>query len=66
MKKQVATLLAVSLLQLAWAVRAENLQNAVFKAIASYPQVRAEISRKSAQEQALRQADIVWKPIAGP
>ena len=62
MKKQVATLLAVSLLQLAWAVRAENLQNAVFKAIASYPQVRAEISRKSAQEQALRQAEAGYYP----
>jgi len=62
MKNKVGKLCVVSLLTLAPTVHAENLPNAVFRAIASYPEIRAEISRKSAQEQALRQAKAGYYP----
>lgn len=61
-KKLVATSLALISLQLGSAVWAESLENVVFKTIASYPEIRAEISRKSAQEQALRQAEAGYYP----
>lgn len=62
MKNGIATLLMVGLLLPARALWAESLQNAVFRAIAGYPEIRAEISRKSAQEQALRQAKAGYYP----
>lgn len=61
-RKLVVTLLALGSLQLSHAVRAESLENIVFKTIASYPEIRAQINRKSAQEQSLRQAESGYYP----
>ncbi|MBI1423090.1 MAG: TolC family outer membrane protein [Gammaproteobacteria bacterium] len=61
MKNKIALIVVLGALQSS-TVNAESLQNAVFKAIANYPEIRVAISRKSAQEQLLRQAESGYYP----
>lgn len=61
-KKLVSTLIVLAAFQLSANARSENLSTAVFRAIATYPEIRAEINRKSVQEQVLRQAEAGYYP----
>lgn len=61
-KKLATTIALVFVLQLPGEVTAESLENVVFRTLASNPEVRAEINRKFAREQALRQARAGYYP----
>lgn len=61
--KYLLLILAItSLLQVTASASADSLENVVFKTLASHPEVRAEINRKYASEQSLRQAEAGYYP----
>jgi len=64
MRVKFLTLLSVasSMMILSSYLRAESLDLAVFKTLASHPEIKAEINRKAAREQELRQAESGYYP----
>lgn len=61
-KKFITILFVLVILIITKQARSESLASAVFRAIASNPEVRAEINRKSAQQKILRQAQAGYYP----